>query len=142
MSDQAKTHSPVAPAEDSSARRNVSKRRDRRKSRRIKDPILIFLYRDRLGNKTARPLDLSLEGIGIETSSPLNKNENLQVAIIIGECQVNAVGRVIYTQEEKSGRFRSGIRFEEISERNRGIISLYLEKTQQSRRSEEDERTA
>ena len=85
---------------------------------------------------------MSLEGIGIETSSPLNKNENLQVAIIIGECQVNAVGRVIYTQEEKSGRFRSGIRFEEISERNRGIISLYLEKTQQSRRSEEDERNA
>ncbi len=93
-----------------------------------------------MGNKEARPLDLGSEGIGIETTSPLNINENLQIAIIIGECQVNALGSVVYTRQEKSGRFRSGIRFTEISERNRGIIRLYLEKTQQLRRSGEDER--
>jgi c-di-GMP-binding flagellar brake protein YcgR len=119
----------------------MSKGRDRRKSRRIKDPILIFLYRDHLGNKAARPLDLSLEGIGIQTTSPLNINENLQVAIIIGECQVNALGRVVYTRKDHSGRFRSGIKFEEISERNRGIIQLYLEKTQRQQRSDEDAQT-
>ena len=117
----------------------MSRRRDRRKSRRIRDPILIFLYRDRLGNREARPLDLSLEGIGIETPTPLNINESLQVAIIIGECQINASGTVVYTKREESGRFRSGIRFEKISERNRGIIKLYLEKTDQLRRSGENE---
>jgi hypothetical protein len=129
----------IASGKDIGIGRSMAKRPERRKSRRIKDPILIFLYRDHLGNKTARPLDLSTEGIGIETSSPLNISEILQVAIIIGECQINASGRVVYTRRENSGRFRSGIRFEEISDRNRGIINLYLEKTQQSRGSEDHE---
>lgn len=79
-------------------------------------------------------MDLSLEGIGIETASPLNIDENLQLAITIGECQINALGKVVYTRREKAGRFRSGIKFEEISERNRGIIKLYLEKTHRLRR--------
>jgi hypothetical protein len=134
-----KTHSAVFAAERPHSGRNVSRKKDRRKSRRIKDPILIFLYKDRWGNKAARPLDLSLEGIGIETSRPLKIDDNLQLAIIIGECQVNAQGRVIYTRKEMSGRFRSGIRFQEISERNREIINLYLEKTQRSRESEKNE---
>ncbi len=132
----------VLSAENPDVESSVSKRRDRRKSRRIRDPILIFLYRDRLGNKSARPLDLSLEGIGIETSSPLDMDEYVQVAIIIGECQINALGRVIYTKKEKSGRFRSGIRFERISGRNRDIIRLYLEKTQRSRGSKAHEQSS
>jgi len=134
-----KGYSPLFPAGNPGIVEEVPKRRDRRKSRRIKDPILVFLYRGRLGSKAARPLDLSLEGIGIETGSPLNKDENLQLAIIIGECQVNAMGRVVYTNKERSGRFRSGIEFEEISKRNRRIIKLYLERMQQTRRSREDE---
>lgn len=115
--------------------RKTFKKPDRRKSRRIKDPVLIFLYRDRLGTKRARPLDLGLDGIGIETKSALKTNEKTQIAIIIGECQVSALGTVVYTQREESGRFRSGIRFTEISDRNRGIIKLYLEKTHPLRRS-------
>lgn len=134
------TFSSSSSVQQPATRRKTSKRRDRRKSRRLKDPILIFLYRDRLGNKAARPLDLCRDGIGIETSSPLSINENFQVAIIIGECQVNAMGTVVYTRKEKSGRFRSGIRFQEISDRNRRIINLYLEKTQHSRGVREDER--
>lgn len=118
----------------------MSKVRDRRKSRRIKDPILIFLYRDHAENKEARALDLGLEGIGIETKTPLEINENLEIAIVIGECQVKALGSVVYTRQEKSGSFRSGIRFKEISQRNREIIRLYLEKTEQVRRSGDDER--
>lgn len=127
---QGRTHSAIATVEGPGMERNITKRRDRRKSRRIKDPILIFLYKDKLGHKAARPLDLSPEGIGIETSSALRVDETLQLAIIIGESQVNALGKVIYTKRENSGRFRSGIRFEKISNRNRGVINLYLEKTQ------------
>jgi hypothetical protein len=120
--------------------RNVLERRDRRKSRRIKDPIVIFLYRDRSKTKEARPLDLCLEGIGIETTTPLRVNEHLQIAIIIGECQVNALGTVVYSKREEAGHFRSGIKFREISERNRGIIELYLEKTHQLARSDRYEK--
>ena len=84
-------------------------------------------------------MDLGLEGIGIQTARPLDVNESLQISIIIGECQISALGRVVYTRKEKSGRFRSGIKFEEISERNKGIIRLYLEKTHQLRRPGDDE---
>ncbi|NIQ38695.1 MAG: hypothetical protein GTN81_08895 [Proteobacteria bacterium] len=129
---QDRPHSAIGTVDDSGMEGNITKRRDRRKSRRIKDPILIFLYKDKMGHRTARPLDLSPEGIGIETSSALPVEEALQLAIIIGESQVNALGKVIYTKRENSGRFRSGIRFEKISNRNRGIINLYLEKTQTS----------
>lgn len=139
LSDSKETGSSLFMAEPPGVVQNILTRRDRRKSRRIKDPLLIFLYRDQLGTKEARPLDLGLEGIGIETTRPLKTNEHLQVTIIIGECQVNALGSVVYTKREKSGRFRSGIKFRRISERNKGIIKLYLEKTQQLRRSGADE---
>ncbi len=138
-SDSGGENSTLFSAEHLAAVRDMSERPDRRKSRRMKDPILILLYRDREGSKTARPLDLSLEGIGIETGSPLKIDESLHLAIIIGESQVNARGRAVYSRRAKSGRFRSGIKFEQISDRNRGIIKLYLEKTRQLRRSGEDE---
>jgi hypothetical protein len=114
-------------------------RHDRRKSRRLKDPVLVFLYRDGLHEKAARPLDLSLEGVGIETAGPLPIGEVLQIAIIVGESQISAQGRVLYTQKQKGGKFRSGLWFERISDRNRSIIELYLETTRSLRRSKEDE---
>lgn len=139
ISDFEEKYSPFSLARDPAIMREIKKKQERRKSRRIRDPILIFLYKNRWGNKAARPLDLGLEGIGIQTASPLDVNESLQISIIIGECQINALGRVVYTRKEKSGRFRSGIKFEEISERNKGIIRLYLEKTHQLRRPGHDE---
>ncbi|MBW2056973.1 MAG: PilZ domain-containing protein [Deltaproteobacteria bacterium] len=117
----------------------MPKRRDRRRSRRIKDPVLIFLYRDRLGNKDAVPLDLGLEGIGIRTKDPLTRGDQLEITIVIGECQIRAQGTVVYSKEEESGYFRSGISFKEISERNKGIIRLYLEKTRQPGRNKRNE---
>jgi len=113
---------------------------DRRKTRRIRDPVLIFLYQDRLHEKAAKPLDLCPEGIGIETTEPLKVKEQLKMAIIIGECQINALGTVVYTKSLKTGTFRSGIKFDGISERNRGVIQLYLEKTQDMRRNGDDGR--
>lgn len=117
----------------------LSRPRDRRRTRRIKDPVLIFLYQDRHHEKAARPLDLSPEGIGIETTGPLKAHGHLQMAIIIGECQINALGTVVYTKRQKSGKFRSGIKFEHISDRNKGIIQLYLERTQDPKRRGGDE---
>jgi len=116
----------------------LSKPYDRRKTRRIKDPVLIFLYHDRLQEKGAKPLDLCPEGIGIETTEPLTVRQQLKMAIIIGECQINALGTVVYTKRQKPGRFRSGIKFDSISDRNRGVIQLYLEKTQDLRRDGND----
>lgn len=132
-------YSPFSLATHPAIMGEMMKKRERRKSRRIRDPILIFVYKNRWGNKAARPLDLGLEGIGIQTARPLDVNESLQISIIIGECQINALGRVVYTRKEKSGRFRSGIKFDEISERNKGIIRLYLEKTHELRRPGDDE---
>ena len=134
LSDLNRAYSPLLFSEQSDVVPNNPKGPDRRKSRRIKDPLLIFLYRDPSGTKQAKPLDIGQDGIGIETKRPLNVDEDLQIAIIIGECQVNALGTVVYTRREKPGRFRSGIRFKEISERNKGIIGLYLEKTEQMER--------
>ena len=136
-----KTEPSLTPVKNPSTDQHTSNGPERRRSRRIRDPILVILYRNRLGSKTARPLDISLEGIGIDTAGPLNVGENLQIALIIGESQVKAVGRVVYTEKETSGRFRSGIEFQEISERNRRIIRLYLEKMQRQRRSNQDEQT-
>jgi hypothetical protein len=131
---------PSAPlAEQSPLNPRKQPGQERRKSRRLKDPVLIFLYRDGLHEKAARPLDLSLEGVGIETSGPLHIDEVLEIAIIVGESQISAQGRVLYTQRQKTGRFRSGLRFERISDRNRRIIELYLETTRSLGRSREDE---
>ena len=118
---------------------SLPERSERRRTRRIKDPVLIFLYQDQLHEKAARPLDLSPDGIGIETIGPLKAHGHLQMAIIIGECQINALGTVIYTKRQKSGKFRSGIKFEHISDRNKGIIQLYLERTQDQRRRGDNE---
>lgn len=134
LSDLRRTYSPLLFAGQSGAVPTKPKRPDRRKSRRIKDPVLVFLYRDPSGTKEAKPLDIGLDGIGIETQKPLRVDENLQIAMIIGECQVNALGTVVYTKPKNPGRFRSGIKFKEISKRNRGIIKLYLEKTHQMKR--------
>lgn len=132
--------SPALSTKNPPTGRERSHGAERRRSRRIKDPILVFVYKDELGSRAARPLDLSTEGIGIDTAKPLTIGETLQIAIIIGESQINATGKIVYTRKERSGRFRSGIQFEGISDRNQGIIRLYLEKTQQSRRSGEDEK--
>jgi hypothetical protein len=132
-------YSSAPPAGQKPVHADKQPKQDRRKSRRLKDPVLVFLYREGLHVKAARPLDLSLEGVGIETAGPLHIGEVLQIAIIVGESQISAQGRVLYTQTQKTGKFRSGLWFERISDRNRSIIQLYLEKTRSLRRSTEDE---
>ena len=138
MSDSKETYTPSPIPQYPPCDGTLSKPHDRRKTRRIKDPVLIFLYQDWLHEKAAKPLDLCPEGIGIETTGPLKVKQQLKMAIIIGECQINALGTVVYTKRQKAGKFRSGIKFDSISDRNRGVIQLYLEKTQDLRRNGDD----
>jgi hypothetical protein len=71
-------------------------------------------------------LDLSLEGVAIETRYPVGKGELLEVSMALKSGVVSFSGKVVYVQTLKGKKFNTGIRFEEISEQSRCLVGRYL----------------
>ena len=76
--------------------------------------------------RDCRSLNISLEGIKIETDREVRPDELLDLTMLVGESLVKARGRVIYVEELPDGTFHAGIAFQEISEHGQASLRKYL----------------
>jgi hypothetical protein len=73
-----------------------------------------------------RTLDVSLNGIKLETAYEIPLEANLEITVGIEEDLVDLVGRVTHTSE-KGGRYVSGIEFVKMSAEGRRVFRLYTD---------------
>jgi hypothetical protein len=109
--------------------------RERRRHIRIQtlQPILYYeAIRPR--PKTGSTIDLSLGGFSFETSYPLVKGEILETSIALESRVITCRGRVIHVQGLRRKRFRAGVCFERISEKDRRFLEGYLSTTTERER--------
>ena len=99
--------------------------RDRRRGPRfnVHQPVH-FVRKDQ--KKDCRSLDISLEGIKIETDAEVRPDDLLDLTLLVGESLVKAKGRVVYVEELADGAFHAGIVFQEISPQGRASLMRYF----------------
>ena len=73
-----------------------------------------------------RTLDVSLNGLKLETSYDIPLEAELEITVGIEEDLVDLVGRVTH-KSEKGGRFISGIEFVRMSAEGRRVFRLYTD---------------
>jgi len=73
-----------------------------------------------------RTLDVSLNGLKMETSYELPKGAELQITVGLEDDLIDMIGRVIHTAQ-KSGRHISGIEFVKMSPEGRRVFQLYTD---------------
>jgi len=71
-------------------------------------------------------LDISLDGIKIETGREVRPGDLLDLTLLVGESLVKAKGRIIYVEELLDGMFQAGIVFQDISPEARASLLTYL----------------
>lgn len=111
----------------------TSKASDKRSHARFTSLNLLEydLYDDngtQVGRGMGRTLDISQEGVKLETTEPLTVGDHVSVHIGIQENMVTVVdGEVIHCQPVADARFNSGIRLLKLDRRSRMILDKYLE---------------
>lgn len=73
-----------------------------------------------------RTLDISENGIKLETTQPLDMGDTLIVTVGLEDDLIDLQGEITHTKS-KSGRFINGIEFTEISQKGRKIFKKYTE---------------
>lgn len=76
--------------------------------------------------KDCRSLNISLDGVKIETDGEVVPDETLDLTLVVGESVVKAKGRVVYVEELHDGTFHAGIAFQEISKQGREALMKYF----------------
>jgi c-di-GMP-binding flagellar brake protein YcgR len=108
--------------------------KERRRHFRIQALHPIFYYEDiRPRPRSGSTMDLSLEGVAIETRYPVNKGELLEMSVVLSSRLITFSGKVIYFRRLKGKRFRAGIRFEKISEECRHRLEEHLSQIREKR---------
>lgn len=98
----------------------------RRESLHLLDYIVIDKYGIRGRYSMGRTLDVSENGIKLETNQPLALRDTLIITVGLEEDLVDLQGEIAYSKPE-SGRFHTGIEFSEISDEGRRIFKKYSE---------------
>lgn len=84
--------------------------------------------------KVAQTLELSMGGTRIETPYPLNRGEGLEISIAIHPEVIRCRGEVVHTSWRDGERLTAGVRFEDLSKRDRlylgGYISFVMEQSE------------
>ena len=92
--------------------------------------LLDYLVVDRQGTKgrysMGRTLDVSLNGIKLETVYPLSSTDNLEITVGVEEDLVDLLARVTHTQQEGE-RYVSGLEFIKMSSEGRRVFRKYTE---------------
>jgi len=92
--------------------------------------LLDYIVIDQDGSKgrysMGRTLDVSLNGIKMETSYELPLEAELEITVSLEEDIVDLTGRVTH-QAQKGGRYISGIEFVKMSAEGRRIFRLYTD---------------
>ncbi len=73
-----------------------------------------------------RTLDVSLNGLKLETSYELPPDAQVQITVGLEEDLIDLIGRITY-QARRGGRYVSGIEFVKMSAEGRRIFRLYTE---------------
>ena len=84
-----------------------------------------------------RTIDVSVDGIKLETNAPLKINTRLLITIGLEDDLVDLEGRVTHSSPH-DGRFLSGVVFLKISKNGRRVFTKYVEAFQR-RKAELDE---
>jgi len=71
-------------------------------------------------------LDISLEGVKIETGREIRPGDLLDLTLLVGESMVKAKGRVVYVEELLDGMYQAGVVFQDISPQARAALLSYL----------------
>ena len=88
--------------------------RERRKGPRFNIHHPVFYFRN-YQRREGRSLDVSLDGIKIETDAEVLPNETLDITLAIGESLVKVKGKVVYVEQLPQGRYHVGIAFRDLS---------------------------
>jgi hypothetical protein len=105
--------------------------KDNRKSKRVKAKHfisydLINPKGEIVENGMALSLDLSREGVLLETRTGLSKNDTVTIHIAVGEDVVHLTGKVKHTEKIEEAKFQMGIHFEDMTdEKAQKIASFY-----------------
>ena len=92
--------------------------------------LLDYLVVDTEGTKgrysMGRTLDVSVNGLKLETVYPLSSMDNLEITVGVEEDLVDLLARVTHTQQEGE-RFVSGLEFIKMSSEGRRVFRKYTE---------------
>lgn len=103
--------------------------------------LLDYIVLDRERSKgrysMGRTLDVSVNGIKMETVYPLSTDNTLEITVGIEEDLVDMEGRITYCQKE-GDRFVSGIEFIRMSPEGRRVFRRYTEAFKQQQKDLQD----
>jgi hypothetical protein len=119
------------------------KRREQRKFIRYDSlHLLDYLILDEEGNpgtySMGRTIDVSLDGIKLETTIPLTTNTRLLITLGIEDDLVDLEGRTTHALP-LDGRYISGVTFLKISKNGRRVLAKYVEAFQQLKQALPDQ---
>lgn len=119
------------------------KRREQRKFIRYDSlHLLDYLILDEEGNpgtySMGRTIDVSLDGIKLETTIPLTTNTRLLITLGIEDDLVDLEGRTTHAHP-LDGRYISGVTFLKISKNGRRVLAKYVEAFQQRKQALPDQ---
>ena len=97
--------------------------------------LLDYVVLDEKGNtedhSMGRTLNVSENGILLETHISLPLNQLLSITLGLEEDLIDLKGEVVHTKESDDGRYQSGIVFVEIDAEGRRILNRYLQAFQE-----------
>jgi diguanylate cyclase (GGDEF)-like protein len=101
--------------------------KERRKSKRYYASLLV-IYKNNGDSLVARTVNFSSGGVRINTPSPLDRNEPLELTLVLGSQAFECEGNIIYSQKNKdmSAPIQSGIEFKGLSLPNKKLIEEYF----------------
>jgi c-di-GMP-binding flagellar brake protein YcgR len=110
----------------------VSTSEERRKWTRIRAEHLVsYTHFDENGEADergmARTLDLSEGGMVLEMTRPAKVGEHLQIKMVTGDQILKAAATVVYSNRLPADRWRVGVRFTEIPDRD--LVTIAREVT-------------
>ncbi len=92
--------------------------------------LLDYIELDEAGNpgrySMGRTIDVSLDGLKLETTYPVKTNCRLLITIGLEDDLIDLEGRTTHARPSE-GRFVSGVTFAKISREDRRIIAKYVE---------------
>ena len=103
----------------------------RRKWVRIKAhcPCTIARFDDEGNSIDQRPsttLDLSSEGVGLDTRFPVQSGETLNITMALGDQVVSFRGEVVHVSQSWGRRYRSGISITDIGKMDRISLARFI----------------
>ncbi len=99
--------------------------------------LLDYVVLDEEGNagiySMGRTIDVSVDGLKLETTNPLNPDTRLLVTVGLEDDLVDLEGRITHVHPH-DGRYLSGITFLKISKEGRRVFARYVEAFRQRKK--------